>query len=205
MTFDRNSNGCWRIASTGTVTFKDGATTLGTGTLNGGGQATFSISALAAGSHSITAVYGGDQNFGAATSAALTQSVAVPLDSVHLRALQVVATKIAAQNSGQAISGAIDSAIADGFSDDCSLMTPSASGLRITSCAKQTTTGSVKRAFAAVTEINRPAWLVWADTRGVWLGYQSGKGRPYRPSNQRTRRSDQEDLTRFYCRATRRL
>lgn len=59
---------------TGTVTFKDGTTTLGTATL-AGGAATFTTSALAVGSHSITAVYGGDANFGASTSGALGQAV----------------------------------------------------------------------------------------------------------------------------------
>ncbi len=48
---------------TGTVTFKDGATTLGTGTLNGSGQATFSTSALSVSNHAITADYAGDANF----------------------------------------------------------------------------------------------------------------------------------------------
>ena len=48
---------------TGTVTFMDGTTTLGTGTLSttdGVTTATFTTTALAVGSHSITAVYGGD-------------------------------------------------------------------------------------------------------------------------------------------------
>jgi hypothetical protein len=54
---------------TGTVTFKDGPSTLGTGTLNGSGQATFTISALAVGSHAITASYDGDANFEGGTSA----------------------------------------------------------------------------------------------------------------------------------------
>ncbi len=48
---------------TGTVTFKDGSTTLGTGTLNGSGVATFATSSLSAGTHPITATYGGDGNF----------------------------------------------------------------------------------------------------------------------------------------------
>ncbi len=61
--------------ATGTVTFKDGAATIGTGTLNGAGQATFSTSSLAVGSHSITAVYGGNTNFLTSTSAALSQTV----------------------------------------------------------------------------------------------------------------------------------
>ncbi|RSL17574.1 VCBS repeat protein [Edaphobacter aggregans] len=60
--------------ATGTVTFLDGATSLGTGTL-AGGTATFATSTLSAGSHTITASYGGDTNNGSATSAALTQTV----------------------------------------------------------------------------------------------------------------------------------
>jgi len=60
---------------TGMVTFKDGAITLGTGTLNGSVQATFSTSALAAGNHTITAVYSGDENFSGSTSGPLTQTV----------------------------------------------------------------------------------------------------------------------------------
>ncbi len=60
---------------TGTVTFKDGAGTLGTGTLNASGQATLTTSGLSVASHSITAVYGGSAIFSGSTSAALTQSV----------------------------------------------------------------------------------------------------------------------------------
>src|SRR5262249_52931876 len=60
---------------TGTVTFRDGATVLGTGTLDAGGVASFAAAALAAGSHSITAAYGGDADFGVSTSAALSQAV----------------------------------------------------------------------------------------------------------------------------------
>ena len=61
--------------ATGTVTFKEGATTLGTGTLNGSGVATFTTSTLSVASHSITAEYGGDGNFNTSTSSALTQVV----------------------------------------------------------------------------------------------------------------------------------
>ena len=61
-------------AATGTVTFKDGATTLGTGTLSGG-NATFSTSALTVAGHSLTAVYGGDASYGTSTSSTLTQTV----------------------------------------------------------------------------------------------------------------------------------
>ncbi len=59
---------------TGTVTFKNGATTLGSASLSGG-KAKFSTSKLLAGSHSITAVYAGNINFNASTSPAVTQTV----------------------------------------------------------------------------------------------------------------------------------
>lgn len=60
---------------TGTVTFKNGSTTLGTSSLDGNGHATFITSTLTVGSHSITAAYNGDSNFNTSTSSALTQTV----------------------------------------------------------------------------------------------------------------------------------
>ncbi len=61
-------------SATGTVTFKDGATTLGTSTV-AGGTASLSNSSLAAGPHSISAVYGGDASFSGSTSPTLSQTV----------------------------------------------------------------------------------------------------------------------------------
>ncbi len=60
---------------TGTVSFMDGTITLRAGTLNGSAMATLQTSLLAVGSHSITAVYGGDTNFAGSTSLVLTQVV----------------------------------------------------------------------------------------------------------------------------------
>ena len=62
--------------ATGTVTFLDGSTTLGTGTV-ASGTASYTTTALAGGSHSITAVYGGDGNFLGSTSPVLTQTVII--------------------------------------------------------------------------------------------------------------------------------
>jgi photosystem II stability/assembly factor-like uncharacterized protein len=59
----------------GLVTFMDGGTALGTGTLNTAGVASFSTGSLAAGSHSITARYGGDGTFPPSTSRVLMQVV----------------------------------------------------------------------------------------------------------------------------------
>lgn len=66
---------------TGTVTFKNGTATMGTGTLStvsGSQVATFATATLPSGSNSITAVYGGDTNNGGSTSAVLTQNITAP-------------------------------------------------------------------------------------------------------------------------------
>lgn len=59
---------------TGTVTFSDGTTALSTGTL-ANGVATYSNSALAIGSHTLTASYSGDNNYISVISAPVTVSV----------------------------------------------------------------------------------------------------------------------------------
>jgi hypothetical protein len=59
----------------GSVQFKDGSTSLGSATINAG-IATFSTTALSAGTHSITAAYSGDAYNSASVSAAITQTVA---------------------------------------------------------------------------------------------------------------------------------
>ncbi|HEY2786176.1 MAG TPA: Ig-like domain repeat protein, partial [Fimbriiglobus sp.] len=63
-------------APTGMVTFMDGATTLGTGTVTGG-VATFQTGALTAGNHTITASYGGDAGFDTSASTGVTQVVSI--------------------------------------------------------------------------------------------------------------------------------
>ena len=60
---------------TGTVEFREGATVLGTGTLDGAGVANATIS-LPAGTHSITAVYLGAGTFAPSTSAPASKNVA---------------------------------------------------------------------------------------------------------------------------------
>ena len=60
---------------TGVVTLLDNTTSLGTSSLSAGGTAQFTVGGLSAGSHSITATYGGDANFTASTSASLAETV----------------------------------------------------------------------------------------------------------------------------------
>jgi RHS repeat-associated protein len=59
----------------GQVNFLDGATTVGTATLDNTGHTSFNTSALAAGQHSIIAVYLGDYTFDGSTSPPISQLV----------------------------------------------------------------------------------------------------------------------------------
>ena len=60
--------------ATGSVTFRDGADSLGAATL-GAGVATLTSGALGVGPHSLTATYGGDATYAASTSPAHSQTV----------------------------------------------------------------------------------------------------------------------------------
>jgi len=62
-------------APTGTVTLMDGATSLASSGISATGNAQFTAGGLSAGTHSITAVYGGDANFTSSTSSALVETV----------------------------------------------------------------------------------------------------------------------------------
>lgn len=63
------------LTPTGSVTFSDGSSVLGTVPLNAAGQASLSASSLSVGDHTITATYSGNTNYFASTSAAVTQTV----------------------------------------------------------------------------------------------------------------------------------
>ncbi len=78
-----------------TITFKQGATVLGTGTL-GGGTATFSTSTLGVGTKSITAVYAGDSNF-AGSSKTMSQVVSKATTTTTL------VSSLNPSNSGQSV------------------------------------------------------------------------------------------------------
>ena len=66
--------GVGSLIPTGAVIFKDGASTLGTATLDGTGAASLQTSSLAVGSHSISVSYSGDTDYSVA-SASLIQTV----------------------------------------------------------------------------------------------------------------------------------
>jgi hypothetical protein len=63
---------------TGTVTFLDGSTNLGTAQLSASGGATLNLTSLPAGTHSVSASYGGDTNDSPSISSVLTVDVSAP-------------------------------------------------------------------------------------------------------------------------------
>jgi Glycoside hydrolase family 44/Bacterial Ig-like domain (group 3) len=84
---------------TGSVSFRDGATQIGTGTLSSSGSATFTTSTLAVGPHSITSAYAGDTNFAASTSAVASVTVSAPAKTATVTSLSASATQLTAGQS----------------------------------------------------------------------------------------------------------
>jgi phospholipase C len=75
VTFTANVTSSTGLIPSGNVQFKDGKTVLGVVELNASGVASYSTPLLAAGSHSITAVFVGSLNFAESISPVLTQVV----------------------------------------------------------------------------------------------------------------------------------
>jgi hypothetical protein len=75
VTFTATVTGHGNRIPTGRVSFYDGTTNMGNSNLNSAGVATLTTSTLAVGTHSMTAVYSGDANFGSSTSPVLYQVV----------------------------------------------------------------------------------------------------------------------------------
>jgi hypothetical protein len=83
---------------TGTVSFYDGTTLLGSATV-ASGSAAYSTSALLAGTHSITAVYSGDSNFAGVTSGTLSQVI----ENFTIATQGTGTTTVTASPGGQAV------------------------------------------------------------------------------------------------------
>lgn len=96
---------------TGNVTFYDGGNMLATGTLNPNGTAIYTTNSLSPGTHSLTAVFGGSENFQAVVSPDLNQviqpaptppaspaSFSIDVDSVSVEAGETVSIPITFAN-----------------------------------------------------------------------------------------------------------
>ena len=94
---------------TGSVTFFEGNNTLGKSNVDNTGTAILSYSSLTAGTHSITAVYGGDLNFNGSTSSAVSVTVTgvSPVISVNPSSGTIGVTSFQKTGSGFKPNGSI--------------------------------------------------------------------------------------------------
>jgi N-acetylneuraminic acid mutarotase len=136
---------------TGTVTFKDGATTLGTISLTGN-TAPFTTTTLSVGGHSITATYNADANFTGSTSSTLPQTVNLastttvitshtPSPSVVGQAVTINFTVTAVAPGSGTPTGNVN--VSDGAGDSCS------ASVGTGSCAITFTTAGAKSLTAS--------------------------------------------------------
>lgn len=99
------------------VTFFDGPNELGTVPVIGGpltGTATLTTSFATTGPHEIVAAFNGTDSVGASNSSG-TANVGAFLDSVNLRATQILVSRLEALASGRAFVDAVQSAVYGGF------------------------------------------------------------------------------------------
>ena len=89
--------------ATGIVNFLDGSTNLGPGTLDATGKATLSTTALAVGTHSITASYAGTTTFAPSTSAALGITITALTQDFTLSILPATANVPAGMTVGSTV------------------------------------------------------------------------------------------------------
>jgi hypothetical protein len=99
-------------ALTGQVTFSEGATVYGIGTINSSGVATLQISTLGAGSHNIVAAYSGNTNYAASTSAVLVEVVQTTVTTTTLTS--TAATTLAGETASFTASVSSTTAIPTG-------------------------------------------------------------------------------------------
>ncbi len=151
---------------TGTVTFWDGVTTLGTGTLDGAGQATLTTAALGVGLHTITAEYGGDANRSGSTSPGLAQDVVAPaLGFFTLPPCRVVDTRGGAPVVGPVLGGQTTRVLT--LAGNCGIPV-TAKAVSISLAVTQSTAGGNLRLFPAGVPVPLIASINYAagQTRG---------------------------------------
>jgi hypothetical protein len=84
---------------TGSVTFKDGSSTLDTAILDSSGKATLTLSSLSVGPHAVTAFYNGDSLFATSMSSTLTEVINSAPPAFTIVATPNTRTIVAGQNT----------------------------------------------------------------------------------------------------------
>lgn len=167
-----NANGGNVIGGLG-VTFFDGPNLLSTVAVQGGpttGTATLSVPFSTTGARTITAAFNGTTTVGASNSES-TFTVGPPTDSRNLRAMQIIASRQAALNSGRAFTGAVESAIADGLAGQSRGTSVNSSGAHLSYGPESSAPSPKWPVKAPPAAVPMPQdWQAWADFRGVGVG-----------------------------------
>src|SRR5262249_12398616 len=136
-----------------TATAGSGSVSLAGATLAAQTSCPFSVNVTGTTTGRLTNITGPvtSTNGGTGNTASASVTVSVPGDSDHLHSLEQIVTRIEALASGAAFAGAVDGAIADGFSDCRRLpIMPNGAGLRFNFKCDPTI-----------------PWRLWADVRGT--------------------------------------
>ena len=177
-----------------TVTFKDGSTTLGTSTTNSSGVATYTISGLNAGNHSITAVVTENSTYAASASSAVTLTVNNHSYSLAFSAASYVATggsatlsmtlldnNVPVEGATISVSGS-DSSLYTGITDSTGVATVTVTGVS----AETTFTASYLTTTATCTVTVQTETILWQpalDGTDTYTNYNSSSGSSCTASN----------------------
>jgi Bacterial Ig-like domain (group 3)/Abnormal spindle-like microcephaly-assoc'd, ASPM-SPD-2-Hydin len=144
---------------TGSVTFLDGVSMLGSAPLNGAGLATLTISSLALGNHTITAQYGSDANYLASISGSIVEAVGGGVATISPGSLNFgtvglnkesapqYATLTNTGNLALSVANVVSNSVEFIVSSNCPTSLPVNSGCTITTRFKPRATGQRNSTF----------------------------------------------------------
>jgi hypothetical protein len=116
-----STTGAFITVPTGTLTFYDGGTVIGTSTLDSAGNGSYTTSTLALGTHPITASYMGSASATASVSAVLSQVVTQPLSSAGDGFLLTVTPTTFSVGAGSSVSASVSILDLNNFSQPVQL------------------------------------------------------------------------------------
>ncbi len=168
---------------TGTVSFMEGGTQLGTAPVNAGGIATFTTTSLTAGTHTITATYAGDAIFpNGATTSSVSLLILATAPDYTLTANPTTATIRAGQSATFAITavadqyfngtitfgcGALPAGVTCSFSP--ATLNPTSAGPAVTTLTVTTTSQSTALTAPIMPVGRSTGTALWASLGGIGL------------------------------------
>jgi hypothetical protein len=158
---------------TGNVTFKDGASVLGSGALNGSATATLQTSALTLGTHTITAVYAGDTAYAPSSSSTMIEKVVSVLPDYTVSIPNGSATVAAGQSANFTITITAQGGFSNPVNLSCSGL-PTGAGCGFTPPSLTPGSVAVNSALSITTTAHTLASA--SPAPGIWASAMTGFG-----------------------------